>query len=94
MNDSKLNETLRITLTVTICMLAGKLMGLNSPVYLALYPVIVMTKGKDYSFKGLVKMFAPVLCAASLALVVCEVFSSHPFIIWTISLLFFDYMRK
>ena len=68
MNDSKLNETLRITLTVTICMLAGKLMGLNSPVYLALYPVIVMTKGKDYSLKGLVKMFAPVLCAASLAL--------------------------
>ncbi len=94
MNDSKRNEILRITLTVTICMLAGKLMGLHSPVYLALYPVIVMTKGKDYSLKGLVKMFVPVLCAASLALVVCEVFSNHPFIIWAISLLFFDYMRK
>lgn len=94
MDNSKINETLRITLTVTICMLAGKLMELSSPVYLALYPCLLITKGKDFSLKGLAKMYAPVLFAASLSSLICDVFTNHPFIIWTISLIFFDYKRR
>ncbi|OLQ75707.1 hypothetical protein BIT28_02600 [Photobacterium proteolyticum] len=88
------NETLRVTFTITLCMLAGKLLQLDSPVYLALYPTIVMTKGKDYSWLGLFNTFLPTLLAASCALLVSEVFHDHPFIIWTISLIFFDWMRR
>jgi hypothetical protein len=88
------NEALRIAFTITICMLAGKLLDLNSAVYLALYPSIVMTKAKDYSFKGLVKLFLPTFLAASTALLVVEVFQDHPFIVWTISLIFIDQLRR
>ncbi len=91
---SQRNEALRVTLAITICMLLGKLLNLTSPVYLALYPTIIMTKSKDYSWSGLAKTFTPTLLAASAALVVSNCFSQHPFIIWTISLLFFDWMRR
>lgn len=94
MENAQTNEILRVTFTVTLCMLAGKLLHLDSAVYLALYPTIVMTKGKDYSWLGLFKMLFPTLLAASCALLVSEVFHDHPFIIWTISLLFFDFMRR
>ncbi len=91
---SERNEALRVALTVTICMVLGKLLNLDSPVYLALYPTIIMTKNKDYSWLGLLRTLLPTLLAASAALVVTEVFSQHPFVVWTISLFFFDFMRR
>ncbi|MGR4016964.1 DUF2955 domain-containing protein [Vibrio harveyi] len=93
-NRSERNEALRVALTVTICMVLGKLLNLDSPVYLALYPTIIMTKNKDYSWLGLLRTLLPTLLAASAALVVTEVFSQHPFVVWTISLFFFDFMRR
>lgn len=88
------NEALRVTFAITVCMVFGKLLALGSPVYLALYPTIIMTKSKDYSWQGLVRTFAPTLCAAATALGISEMFHSHPFIIWTLSLFFFDWMRR
>lgn len=93
-STNKRNQALRVALTVTICMLIGQLFNFDSPVYFALYPTIVMTKGQDYSWVGLFRMFIPTLAAASAALAVSEIFSEHPFIIWTTSLLFFDWMRR
>ncbi|MGF1686153.1 DUF2955 domain-containing protein [Photobacterium japonica] len=92
--QSRRNEMLRVTLTVTLCMLIGKLFDFGSPVYFALYPTIIMTKGKDYSWTGLARTFFPTLLAASCAVVVSEVFADHPFVIWTISLIFFDQLRR
>ncbi|MGF1726101.1 DUF2955 domain-containing protein [Photobacterium nomapromontoriensis] len=94
MEQSRLNEALRVTLTVTLCMLIGKFFDFSSPVYFALYPTIIMTKGKDYSWYGLAKTLLPTLMAASCAVVVSEIFADHPFIIWTISLIFFDQLRR
>ncbi|MDA0149838.1 DUF2955 domain-containing protein [Vibrio sp. LaRot3] len=88
------NEAIRITFAITACMMLGKLLALDSAVYLALYPTIIMTKSKDYSWRGLTRTFVPTLLAASSALVVSETFSDHPFIIWTISLFFLDFMRR
>lgn len=88
------NEVLRVTLVVTFCMLMGQVLDFQSAVYLALYPTIAMTKVKDYSWTGLFKTFSPTLISACLALLVAELFQSHPFIVWVISLLFIDYMRK
>lgn len=90
---SSTNEIYRITLGITLCMILGKLLGLHSPVYLALYPIIVMTKCKDYSWRGLFNILFPSFLAAYGALVLIEVFHEHPMIIWSISLLFFDRMR-
>ncbi|MCL1058361.1 DUF2955 domain-containing protein [Shewanella gelidimarina] len=91
---SQRNEAIRITLVITLCMLLGQMLDFESTVYLALYPTIAMTKVKDYSWLGLLKTFAPTFIAACIALIVAETFQSHPFIVWTISLLFIDYMRK
>lgn len=92
--NSDVNATLRVTFTITLCMLMGKLLDLDSPIYLALYPTILMTKGKDFSWQGIGKTFLPTFLAAVCALVVAEVFYDHPFVIWTISLVFFDIMRR
>ena len=88
------NEAIRVTLGITLCMLIGVTLDFDSTVYLALYPTIAMTKVKDYSWSGLSKTFGPTFIAACVALLICEIFQSHPFVIWTISLLFIDYMRK
>lgn len=91
---AKRNEAIRITLVIALCMLIGKVFSFDSSVYLALYPTIAMTKVKDYSWGGFFKTFAPTFVSACVALLVVELFQSHPFVVWTISLLFIDWMRK
>lgn len=93
-NKNDTNSALRIALTITICMLIGKLSNFDSPVYFALYPTILMTKGRQFSWSGIYAMFLPTFLAASAALIVSNLFYDHPFIIWTISLFFFDFMRR
>ena len=94
MSATQANEAIRITLIITICMILGKVLDFNSAVYLALYPTVVMTKNKDYSWKGLFITLAPTFAAVFIAVAIAEIFQQHPFIIWTISLIFFDQLRK
>lgn len=93
-NKNDTNSALRIALTITFCMLIGKLANFNSPVYFALYPTLLMTKGRQFSWSGIATMFLPTFMAASAALIVNNLFYNHPFIIWSISLFFFDFMRR
>ncbi len=93
-NDLPINQAVRTTVIISLCMLTGKLLDFGAPVYLALYPTIAVTKGKDFSWKGLAKLFTPTLIAATSALIIVELFQDHPFVVWTISLFFFDWMRK
>ncbi|WP_039871904.1 DUF2955 domain-containing protein [Photobacterium angustum] len=94
MKHSMNTDVLRTTCIVCICMMFGKIFHVNSHVYFALFPIIIATKVKDYSWKGLSKTFALVLLSAYCAVFVSEVFSDHPFIIWTISIVLFDQLRK
>lgn len=94
MQGNQIKEALRIALTITVCMILGKVLSFNSPVYLALYPTILMTKSKDYSWKGIYLTLAPTFVSAAIAVVISELFHDHPFIIWTISLIFFDQLRR
>ena len=87
-------EVLRITLTIALCMLAGQLFNFESAVYLALFSTIVMTKARDLSWRGLIKLFTPILISVAAAILVSQLFQGHPFIIWSISLVFFDQLRK
>ena len=89
-----IHGALRATLIIGTCMVIAKLFDFDSPVYLALYPTIAVTKGKDFSWVGLAKLFAPTLVSAASALFIVELFQDHPFVVWTISLFFFDWMRK
>ncbi len=94
MQTTQIKEVLRITLTITICMILGKVLNFNSPVYLALYPTILMTKSRDYSWKGIFATLTPAFVSAATAVVISELFHDHPFIIWTLSLFFFDQLRR
>ncbi|WP_417346581.1 DUF2955 domain-containing protein [Ferrimonas sp.] len=88
------NQVLRITGTVTLCMLLGRYLDFTSPVYLALFPVLAVTKARDYSWAGLVSQFFPALLASFAALITVELFSDHPYVVWALSLLLFDQLRK
>ncbi|CED59525.1 Putative uncharacterized protein [Moritella viscosa] len=91
---NNLQEALRISFTITLCMMLGKILNFDNPVYLALYPTMLITKGRDFSWLAMSRTLAPSLISAALAVFVSELFYGHPFIIWTISLLFFDQLRR
>lgn len=87
------NEVGRITGTVSLCMLLGHLLNLGSPVYLALFPILSVTKARDYSWRGLARMFRPVLLSAAAAVLTVELFANHPYVVWAISLVLFDQLH-
>ncbi|MBW3163972.1 DUF2955 domain-containing protein [Ferrimonas balearica] len=87
------NEVGRITGTVSLCMLLGHLLNLGSPVYLALFPILSVTKARDYSWRGLARMFRPVLIWATAAVITVELFANHPYVVWAISLMVFDQLH-
>jgi hypothetical protein len=94
MEINQYKEALRITLTITICMLLGKVLNFNFAVYLAFFPAVVVTKTKDFSWKGMFATLAPTFVVTIAAVLVNDLFQDHPFIIWTISLIFFDQVRR
>lgn len=84
----------RITLIVTLTMLSQHLLQFTTSVYLALFPVVAVTRAPSLSTEGLMKAFLPVLAFAIGARFTHELFSAHPFVIWCISLLVFDQVRR
>ncbi|MBY6186562.1 DUF2955 domain-containing protein [Marinobacter hydrocarbonoclasticus] len=88
------NEVGRITGTVTLCMLLGHYLALGAPVYLALFPILSVTKARDYSWGGLIRMFVPALLSATGAVITVELFAAHPFMVWALSLVLFDQLRR
>ncbi|TKB56245.1 DUF2955 domain-containing protein [Ferrimonas aestuarii] len=84
----------RITLIVTLTMLSQHLLQFTTSVYLALFPVVAVTRAPSLSTEGLMKAFLPVLAFAVGARFTHELFSAHPFVIWCISLWVFDLVRR
>lgn len=95
-NCSKVNwsEVKWITAVVSLGMLLQLWLQLGISAYLALYPVMAATKLNQYSLLGMLKAFMPVLLIAVVALLVNQLFASHPAIIWCISLWVFDRARR
>ncbi|ROS05109.1 DUF2955 family protein [Sinobacterium caligoides] len=94
MPSNEHKKALRIALTIATCMLSAKLLNFNSPVYLALYPTITLTRGVSFSWRALISTFTPVLLASFCAVIVAESFRQHPFVIWTISLFYIDFLCR
>ncbi|WP_261816963.1 DUF2955 domain-containing protein [Vibrio gallicus] len=92
--DINWHEVTWMVLIVSLGMLAQLWLQLDIAAYLALYPVMAATKLNNYSMIGMLKAFLPVLGVACAALLVQQLFASHPAVIWCISLWVFDWARR
>ncbi|PHX06178.1 DUF2955 domain-containing protein [Vibrio splendidus] len=88
------SEVAWISAIVSLGMLAQLWLQLGVAAYLALYPVMAATKINDYSVRGMLKAFLPILGVACVALLVDQLFASHPAVVWVISLWVFDLARR
>ncbi|GAD79489.1 DUF2955 domain-containing protein [Vibrio ezurae] len=92
--DIKWSEVIWMVSIVSLGMLLQLWLQLDIAAYLALYPVMAATKLNDYSMQGILKAFLPILLVACVALLVDQLFGSHPFVVWGISLWVFDCARR
>lgn len=88
------SEVAWICSVVTLGMLSQLWLQLDIAAYLALYPVMAALKINDYSIGGMLKAFLPTLLVACGALLTVQLFSTHPAVVWCISLWLFDQARK
>lgn len=75
------SEVAWISAIVSLGMLAQLWLQLGVAAYLALYPVMAATKINDYSVRGMLKAFLPILGVACVALLVDQLFASHPTVV-------------
>lgn len=94
MNNTNRNEVMWIVSIVSLGMLSQLWLQLETAAYLALFPTMAATKLSKYSMTGMLKAFLPILGISCLALFIEQLFGSHPFIVWTISLFVFDFARR
>ncbi|CAM2780617.1 DUF2955 domain-containing protein [Vibrio rarus] len=87
-------EVIWISSIVSLGMLAQIGLQLGIAAYLALFPVMAATKLNDYSLSGMLKAFYPIVLVACAALLVNQLFSAHPAVVWCISLWVFDRARR
>lgn len=88
------SEVVWMVSIVSLGMLAQLWLQLDIAAYLALYPVMAATKLNNYSMIGMLKAFLPILLVACAALLVDQLFASHPAVVWCISLWVFDWARR
>ncbi|MCE0493624.1 DUF2955 domain-containing protein [Vibrio salinus] len=89
-----MRELFRKTLIIIICLMLSKMLHLNVSVYLVLFGVVVAnTQYSRHTWVLLFSMLPPVSAAVG-AVLINQIFASHPFIIWTICVVYFDYTRR
>ncbi|WP_261922444.1 DUF2955 domain-containing protein [Shewanella sp. NFH-SH190041] len=87
-------RAVRGTFIIVTCMVLGKFLNFTAPVYLAFFPAVLVIRLKQAHLPLMVKMLLPSVLSAASAVVLSELFQSHPFIVWTISLFYFDWLRR
>tara|TARA_R110001583_G_scaffold22377_9_gene84046 strand:+ start:6603 stop:7610 length:1008 start_codon:yes stop_codon:yes gene_type:complete len=87
-------EIIRKTLIIVLCIMISKMLHLNVSVYIVLFSIVIATTCYSNHIWEIIKRLLPSLFAALVAVVVNQVFASHPFIIWTCSILYFDHVRR
>ena len=87
-------ELIRKTLIIVLCLMLSKMLHLTVSVYIVLFSVVIATTCYSSHIWEIIKKILPSLFAALGAVVVNQVFASHPFIIWTCSILYFDHVRR
>ena len=87
-------DAVRMTFIIVSGMVAGKYIPLGKPVYLAFFPIILALRVNSSDMLIMVKILLPTVMSAVGAVFISELFSEHPFVIWTIALFFFDWQRR
>jgi len=87
-------ELIRKTLIIVLCLMLSKMLHLTVSVYIVLFSIVIATSCYSRHIWDIIKVILPSLLAALAAVVVNQVFASHPFIIWTCSILYFDHVRR
>lgn len=87
-------ELIRKTLIIVLCLMLSKMLHLSVSVYIVLFSIVIATTCDSSHIWEIIKRLLPSLFAALGAVVVNQVFATHPFIIWTCSILYFDHVRR
>jgi len=87
-------ELMRKTLIIVLCLMLSKMLHLTVSVYIVLFSVLIATTCYSSHIWEIIKPIFPSLFAVLGAVIVNQVFASHPFIIWTCSIIYFDHVRR
>jgi len=87
-------ELIRKTLIIVLCLMLSKILHLTVSVYIVLFAVVIATNCYSNHIWIIIKQMLPPLFAALGAVVLNQAFASHPFIIWTCSIIYFDHIRR
>ncbi|KFA98705.1 DUF2955 domain-containing protein [Vibrio sp. ER1A] len=89
-----MKELVKQILIIGTCAVVGKSLHTYTPIYFVLYATIVALYFPYRNLKILVNFLKPAVISILIAVMVNEIFNSHQFIIWTLSLFYFDYVRR
>ena len=87
-------ELTRKTLIIVLCLMLSKMLHLTVSVYIVLFSIVIATTCYSSHIGEIIKRILPSLYAAIGAVIVNQAFALHPFIIWTVSVIYFDYIRR
>ena len=87
-------ELSRKTLIIVSCLMLSKILHLSIGVYIVLFAIILANMSYSKHIPDLIKLLIPSITAAIGAAFFNEFFSTHPFIIWTGCMLYFDHVRR
>ncbi|OLQ83766.1 hypothetical protein BIT28_25105 [Photobacterium proteolyticum] len=87
-------EVFRKTLIISICLVLSKALHLNVGVFMVIYSIVIATTCYSKHIWVMMQRLLPTLLTAFGAILINQLFSSHPFIIWTLSVIYFDHIRK
>jgi len=87
-------ELIRKTLIIILCLMLSKMLHVTVSVYIVLFSIVIATTCDSCHIWEIIKRILPSLFAAFGAVLINQLFASHPFIIWACSIIYFDYVRR
>lgn len=87
-------EIIRKSLIITLCLVVSKLIHLNVSVFIVVFSIILATTCYSRHIVPQFQRLLPSVAAACGAVFINQLFAEHPFVIWTVSIMYFDYVRR
>jgi hypothetical protein len=87
-------ELSRKTLIIVLCLMLSKMLHMSVSVYMVLFAMVLANTSYSKHLPELTKSLSPSVFATIGAAIINQLFDSHPFIIWTCCILYFDHVRR
>jgi hypothetical protein len=94
LSTDRRNNALRGAMTISTSLVIANIININLTVFMAMFSVIFSIKVNQDKLSVIVKIAVLYVGVTITAIFVNELFFQHPFVIWTISLLFFLKIRS